>query len=247
MVFCAASLITLISCWVQKYSFISAINLGHCLTLLNSFCVYIFLCACNKDSYVEIVLISTVFWFVGAITLFWSFWINLSFYIPILFFYFQSWISTFLHLWGYAVSLLKHYLYFQSCSSSCLMLLLLIQALKHLWMHHLPLSLGYLKLVITFPLCNRWLIISSCVLTLHLLIISASLQDTVVSYSMATGFPYCSWFAFYYSFILLIAKINLHSFNTLYARRSLNYSICVKKWWFQFFLMDIILQRFHCL
>ena len=135
------------------------INLGHCLTLHNDFCVSIYCCARNKASFV-------------------ADWINITLYTPLIFwsfsiFYFNYFI--FIRVWCAFFESLS--LFFYSCYISCLIFLTFLQSYPHLQMHCISLYLGPPKLVQTFSLCVLWLITLFYALNHYLLIVSASIHE----------------------------------------------------------------------
>ena len=146
------------------------------------------------------------------------------------------------------MSLSEHYLYSSSLGLPLAWYSYLSFKTSHIFEGIIFLfSLIYPKLVITFPLCVLWLIISSYVLTLRLLSVSGSLHRhwNILLYVLWVSNLILIFIIFL--FHIVNRKNNLRSFYSSDASISLNCFICVKKWWFQFLLTTIILQILHCL
>ena len=119
-----------ISLTIEAYFCISATNIGNYLTLHRSFfCFSVSFCVCYTDSFVDILLLSTLFWSVRSRTIFSSCWINISLPTPLLFcsfFILDFNYFSFVSVWCDFFKAL--YLLLRSWDGSCLSFLLLLQS-----------------------------------------------------------------------------------------------------------------------
>ena len=90
-------------------------------------------------------------------------------------------------------------------------------------------SLRNPKIVLTFPLCVLWLIISSYYLTLHLLSVSSSLHKHCHIFIRVICIYIFLLILFFSPFIFLVSKNNLRSFYSFDARSPLNFFICISE------------------